>query len=110
MPNRWIRDANNVLQLKGTVGGLVDATVVNADIANASIQASKLDYFKSTVQTANGSEQSIAHTLGRTPSLVLVIVQDDNAVADVAIVEGTHTSTNCLVTITSAVDYIVFAL
>ena len=37
MPNRWIRDANNVLVPKIPVGGLPDGSVVSADIAENTI-------------------------------------------------------------------------
>ncbi len=110
MPNRWIRDVNNVLQIKGTVGGLVDGTVINADIAAGSIQANKLDFFKSAPITGNGSEQDTAHGLNRTPTLVLVFTQDMGAVADINIVEGTHDGTDCKVTVETGVIYTIFAL
>ena len=37
MPNRWTRDANNVLVPKIPVGGLPDGSVVSADIAENTI-------------------------------------------------------------------------
>jgi hypothetical protein len=108
MPNRFIRDANNVLQFKGTVGGLVDQTVVNADIALASIQANKISYFKSTEITGTGSEVDTAHGLGRTPALVIVIPTEVTGIG--SYIEGTHDATNAKVTCVSGDKYVVIAL
>lgn len=64
--------------------------------------------FKSTEQTGNGSPQNIAHGLGVAPSLVLVIPSNLTGGAYV-VVEGTHTSTNVVVTVTSGEKYLVVA-
>lgn len=67
--------------------------------------------FQSTVQTGTGSAQNIAHGLGVVPSLVLVAIYDTNGVAlPHAIVEGTHTSTNVVVTVTASVKFKVIAI
>lgn len=108
MPNRFVRDANGVLNFKNSVGGYVDNTVVNADIALASIQANKISYFKSTIVTANGSEQDTAHGLGRTPALVIVIPTELTGIG--TITEGTHDGTNVKVTAVSGDKYIIIAL
>lgn len=86
-----------------------DATIVNADLVNSTIQSGKISYFKSTEQTGNGSEQDVAHGLGRTPSLVMVIASELTGGAD-DIAEGTHDGTNVKVTATSGVKYKVVAL
>jgi hypothetical protein len=64
--------------------------------------------FKSTEQTGTGSAQNVAHGLGATPSLVLVIPTKVNAVGD-TFVEGTHDATNVKVTATAGAKYIVYA-
>jgi hypothetical protein len=121
MPNRWVRDANNVLVPKVSVGGLPDGTVVNADIADgtianvklvaSTIEAGKLDYFKSAETTGTASEQNIAHGLARTPSLVLVIPTEDTGLAGTLdILEGTHDGTNVKVTAPATLKFVVFAL
>lgn len=89
-----------------------DATISNAGavtIANDAVDAAQINYFLSTEQTGNGSEQSVAHGLGSTPTAVLVI---PSGVADSAntFVQGTHTSTNVLVTATNTSKYYVFAV
>ena len=64
--------------------------------------------FKSTEQTGNGSPQNVAHGLGVTPSLVLILPSNLTGGAYV-VVEGTHTSTNVVVTVTNGEKYIVVA-
>jgi hypothetical protein len=64
--------------------------------------------FKSTVQTGNGSAQSVAHGLGVVPSLVLIVGYDLTGGAYV-VTEGTHTSTNVVVTVTNGEKYVVIA-
>lgn len=118
MPNRLVRDASNRLVPKIFEGGLSDSIVVNADVKNATltndklvnstIQAGKISYFKSTEQVGNGSEQDIAHGLGRVPSLV--IVQPTELTGIGSIVEGTHDGTNVKVTAVSGDKYKVIAL
>jgi len=69
--------------------------------------------FQSTVQTGTGSAQSIAHGLGIVPTLVLVAPYDNTAAGSTpfafAISEGSHTSTNLLITATSGLKYKVIA-
>lgn len=109
MPNKYTRDSNNVLVPKITIGGLVDATVVNADHANSSIQASKLSYYKSAEQTGTASEQTVSHGLSRTPALVIVIPTKVATAGD-TFVEGVHTSTLVKVTASTGSKFIVVAL
>jgi hypothetical protein len=64
--------------------------------------------FKSTEQTGTGSPQNIAHGLGVVPSVVTI--QPSNLTGGVyVVVEGTHTSTNVVVTVTSGEKYLVVA-
>ena len=64
--------------------------------------------FKSTEQTGNGSPQNVAHGLGVVPSLVIVVPSNLTGGAYV-VTEGTHTSTNVVVTVTSGEKYLVVA-
>ena len=66
--------------------------------------------FVSAEVTANGSAQSTAHGLGYVPSRVLVSITDSNNAADNIITEGTHTATNCVVTVTSGCKYKILAM
>jgi hypothetical protein len=93
------------------------STVINSDVADGSITTSKIatgavtvtkmKTFKSSEQTGSGSAQNIAHGLAVTPSLVIVYPADsgDNYVAT----EGSHTSTNVVVTVTTGKKYRVVA-
>lgn len=64
--------------------------------------------FKSTEQTGNGSPQNVAHGLGVVPSVVLI--QPSNLTGGpYVVVEGTHTSTNVVVTVTNGEKYLVVA-
>lgn len=80
-------------------------------VPDAVIGASKLAMFVSTEQTGNGSAQSIAHGLGVTPAKVLVIPTDTAPATTGAYTatEGSHTSTNVVVTVTSGKKYKVVA-
>lgn len=67
--------------------------------------------FQSSVRTATGSEESIAHGLGVAPSVVLLSIYDTNGVAlPIAMSEGAHDATNLKVTVTASVKYKVIAL
>lgn len=65
--------------------------------------------YASAERTATGSEESIAHGLGSTPSHVFIVLTEFASGLNVDVAEGTHTSTNVLVTITSGVKYKVLA-
>lgn len=68
----------------------------------------RLNVFKSTEQTGTGSSQNVAHGLGYTPSVVIIFPTgaDGNAFT---ITEGTHTSTNVVLTATSGHKFKVVA-
>jgi hypothetical protein len=92
------------------VGGLKDSTVTSADIKNATIKAEDAQIFVSAETAATGSAQNIAHGLTGTPSKVFVTLTEfgGSTACDVAL--GTHTSTNCVVTITAGVKFQVWAM
>jgi hypothetical protein len=111
MPNRLVRDANGNLNPKNTVGGYVDGTVVNADVADSSIRAGKLDYFLSGEITGTAGALQTAHGLGRVPALVLVIPTEDTGVAGtLSIVEGSHDATDVIVTAPATLKFKIFAI
>lgn len=68
--------------------------------------------FLSSEQTGTGAEQTIPHGLGKTPVVILPFWTGDGNGAWGAffILEGTHNSTNVLVTVTSGFKYRVLAL
>jgi hypothetical protein len=67
--------------------------------------------FKSAEQTGTGAAQSIAHGLGRVPSFVLVVPTDlvPATTGAYTLVEGTHTATNVVVTVTLSKKFVVLA-
>jgi len=93
-----------------TEGGLVDSTVTSADIKDATIVAADIKIFVSADLVGTGSAQTFAHGLGATPTKTIIGVINFGASVAVDIVEGTHTSTNCVVTCTSGVKYKILAM
>jgi hypothetical protein len=74
------------------------------------ISPSKQLQFLSVVETGTGASQNIAHGLGAVPAGVLVSCTDNSGCADVfTVAEGTHTSTNVVVTVTSGAKFKVLA-
>ena len=87
-----------------------DLTVSGTTTANAST-ATKLaaaSYFTSEIQTGDGSPQNIPHGLGVVPSVVNVMIL--STPGNPAIVRGTTTSTNVVVTTAATVTYYVTAI
>lgn len=69
--------------------------------------------FVSSEQTGTGSSQNVAHGLGVTPRYVLVAPTEHPGTPDTGafdIAEGTHTSTNVVVTVTVNVKFKVLAI
>ena len=67
--------------------------------------------FKSVELTGTGSAQNVAHGLGAAPGLVMVYPTNTSAATEGVYVvsEGSHTSTNVVVTVTSGKKYRVVA-
>lgn len=59
--------------------------------------------FVSAEQTGTGSAQNVAHGLGVVPSKVFVAAT--NTAAAYTVTEGTHTSTNVIVTVTTGAKF-----
>lgn len=64
--------------------------------------------FSSSEQTGTGVSQSIAHTLGAIPAHVMISITDSTGAF--SIVEGVHTATDILVTVTTGAKFKVLAL
>jgi len=91
---------------------LTATSVVAGTLAvSARLPLSQLGIFVSTEQTGTGSAQSIAHGLGVAPSRVVVVPTDltPATVGQYAATEGTHTTTNVVVTVTTGKKYKVLA-
>ena len=89
-------------------GGLVDDTVVTQDIKDSSVQSEDLSFFKSTEITGTGSDQNIAHGLGRTPSLVWWSISLQGT-GD-TVVEGATDGTNVVLNFPATTKLFVYAL
>lgn len=90
---------------------VVDGAVTTAKIASNAVTTAKMKFFKSSEQTGTGSEQSITHSLGATPGLVIVYPTDTSpsTAGEYIMTEGTHTSTVVKVTVTTGKKYKVVA-
>lgn len=89
------------------LGGSSGDATVRVRLAGTPVMAA----FKSSEQTGTGSAQNVAHGLPGTPSQVIVYPTDTSpaTVGSYAMTEGTHTSTNVVVTVTSGKKFKVFA-
>ena len=94
-----------------TTSKLANDSVTNGKLANESVTVSKMKVFKSSELTGSGVAQNTAHGLGSVPALVIVYPTDTSAVTEGVYVssEGTHTSTNVVVTVTNGKKYRVVA-
>jgi hypothetical protein len=94
------------------LGGITDLSVGTGDIAAGAVTIAKAKVFFSAETTGTGSSQNVAHGLGATPTGVLVVPTEHPGTPDTGafdIAEGTHTSTNVVVTVTLNVKFKVFA-
>lgn len=94
-----------------TAAKLASSAVTTAKIASESVTVAKMKVFKSAEQTGTGAAQNVAHGLGVVPGLVMVYPTDTSVTtAGVYVVsEGTHTTTNVVVTATSGKKFVVVA-
>ena len=94
-----------------TTAKLAPSAVTTAKIANESVTVAKMKVFKSAEQTGTGATQNIAHGFGVTPGLVMVYPTDTSVATEgvYAASEGTHTTTNVVVTVTSGKKFVVVA-
>jgi len=88
------------------------ALIRSLHVKDATIKKEDLKCFHSAEITADGTEQSTAHGLGATPTLVIVYKTADTrgTWAAWSLVEGTHDATNVKVTGTSGIKYRIFAM
>tara|TARA_R110002074_G_scaffold62000_1_gene149530 strand:- start:138 stop:470 length:333 start_codon:yes stop_codon:yes gene_type:complete len=110
MPNRWTRNSSDTLVPK--VGGTKpDGSIVAAKLADDSVEGRTVDYYKSPADvTGTGGALNIAHGLGRSPLLVIVIPVNNTTGNTLSIVEGSHDATNVVVTAPATTKFRVVAL
>jgi hypothetical protein len=101
------------IKVMGVVGLDASGNPIPFVAGSAKTATSVSGKFQSTPQTGTGSAQSIPHGLGVVPTLVLVSPYNNTAAGSTpfsfAISEGTHTTTNLLITATSGLVYKVVA-
>lgn len=99
--------ATDVVVVRSAVKGVID----NSEMPNGTVTFAKAAVFVSTEQTGTGSSQNVAHGLGVTPSAVLIVPTDTSEATTGAYtaVEGSHGSTNVVVTVTSGKKFKVLA-
>jgi hypothetical protein len=106
---RWLKilgvQTDTIVESTSGAGVTVDGCLIKDGRAAALATAGR---FKSTEQTGTGSAQNVAHGLSATPTMVMIVPTELTGGAyDVA--EGTHTSTNVVVTVTSGEKFVVYA-
>lgn len=93
--------------------GVFTAAALSGDAtANVSLNGTTLPpFFVSTEATGTGSAQNIAHGLGVIPSAVFVSATDltPSTVGSFVVTEGTHTTTNIVLTVTTSKKFKVIA-
>lgn len=118
-----IKDAsgNTIFQVDGTNRKVVfpsgsvldvDAATTVISLADDSVTAAKAAIFVSAETTGTGSAQNVAHGLGVVPAAILVVPTEHPGTPDTGafdIAEGTHTTTNVVLTVTANVKFKVFA-
>jgi hypothetical protein len=82
---------------------------IGDNIQNLISKANSLSNRFQGSSTGTGSSQSIPHGLGVIPSIVHASVYNNDALSSFSIVEGAHTSTNLVVTVTSGVGFKIIA-
>src|ERR1044072_1514276 len=94
-----------------TARTIKDNIITGAKLANNTVTKSKAAVFFSTEQTGTGAAQNVAHGLGVIPAGVLIVPTDltPATVGSYSVVEGTHTTTNVVVTVTLSKKFKVFA-
>lgn len=83
---------------------------INVRSANGGSAGAGNGVFISAEQTGTGSSQNVAHGLGVAPSAVLLSPTEFLSSASVNMDQGSHTSTNVVVTVTSGVKFQVMAI
>jgi len=87
-------------------GAIDSSRILDSAILKADLKASL-----SAEQTGTGASQNVAHGLGTTPSLVLIIITESPATyAALDVTEGTHDATNVVVTVSVNWKFKAFAM
>lgn len=88
-------------------GDLAAASVGTSQLAANAVTKAKMALFVGNGKIGTGSSQNIAHGLGVAPTAV--IVSFEGSTTSQAVTYGSHTSTNVVVTVTTAAVFTVIA-
>lgn len=89
---------------------LPNGSIETAALATKAVTFSKADAFLSAIETGTGSPQSIAHGLGVVPTAVIITPVSTTPSSQVwAVVYGTNTTTDIVVTVTADATFLAFA-
>lgn len=100
-------ETDTIAETTATSGVTVDGCLIK-DGRAASLAVAAM--FGSTEQTGTGGSQTVAHGLGSTPTLVWVCVTEDPAGTGFDVAMGAHDVTNIVVTVTTGVKFIAYAI
>jgi hypothetical protein len=98
------------ISASGVTNAMLAPTAVTTDkIVDGTVAAADMNVFVSGEQTGTGSAQNVAHGLTGTPSIVLAITTTNGAAGAFVVTYGTHTATNCVLTVTVNAKFKVLA-
>ncbi|WP_127580176.1 hypothetical protein [Paenibacillus koleovorans] len=115
----WDSTGKPKRQVLAVDGGPIDisadqmepGSVSTSQLAAKAVTLAKALVFVSAEQTGTGSAQNVAHGLAVVPAAVLVVPTDltPSTVGQYSVVEGTHTNTNVVLTVTTGKKFKVLA-
>lgn len=100
---------DTIAERTSAAGVTVDGCLIKDGVAASAGSLASGAVFSSTEQTGTGSSQNVAHGFGSTPSMTWAIVTDSGA-GVFTVTPGTHTSTNCVFTVSLGIKYRVYAI
>lgn len=100
---------DTIAERTSAAGVTVDGCLIKDGVAASAGSLASGGVFSSTEQTGTGSSQNIAHGFGSTPSMTWAVVTDSGA-GVFTVTPGTHTSTNCVFTVSLGIKYRVYAI
>lgn len=104
--------SSDIVNLTIATADIADDAVTSAKIADDAITFAQTQVFVSAETTGTGSAQNVAHGLGVAPAAVLVVPTEHPGTPDTGafdIAEGSHTTTNVVLTVTANVKFKVLA-
>lgn len=91
------------------IQGITGPAGLQGPIGQQGVTGISVGRWESSIQTGTGSIQNISHSLGSIPVIVLISIYDNTASSTFVITEGSHTSSNIVVTVTNGVKFKIIA-